>query len=227
MFTALERARKTDGREAGIVRGGRPRVSDASNEEMTRLQQQLEHAGEGAAPRRRRAVRPAGAAQEVSGPAHAGEESAAVRRGLERDRRHAQACEGARGLGAQEHDRGRGLQKQLDERSEGHAALQARYDEAHADWQHSLGDLRKEAERSAKPRPTQIEATHPRAAEAASSTRSTKQRQQHRPWRASSATPASACRTRVRPAVAQQLKRGELVHCEGCHRILYLERPTS
>ena len=36
----------------------------------------------------------------------------------------------------------------------------------------------------------------------------------------------SACRTRVRPALYQQLKRGELVYCEGCHRILYLE-PTQ
>ena len=75
---------------------------------MTRLQQQLDTLAQGAPPRRRRALRSAGAAQEVSGPAHAGEESAAVRRGLERDRRHAQACEGARGVGAQEHDRGGG-----------------------------------------------------------------------------------------------------------------------
>ena len=37
----------------------------------------------------------------------------------------------------------------------------------------------------------------------------------------------SACRTRIRPALFQQLKRGELVRCEGCNRVLYLERPTS
>jgi predicted nucleic acid-binding Zn-ribbon protein len=37
----------------------------------------------------------------------------------------------------------------------------------------------------------------------------------------------SACRTRIRPALFQQLKRGDLVHCEGCHRILYLEGPSS
>ena len=37
----------------------------------------------------------------------------------------------------------------------------------------------------------------------------------------------SGCRTRVRPAVMQQLKRGDLVHCEGCSRMLYLETPTS
>jgi predicted nucleic acid-binding Zn-ribbon protein len=32
---------------------------------------------------------------------------------------------------------------------------------------------------------------------------------------------------RVAPAVMQQLKRGDLVHCEGCSRILYLEMPPS
>ena len=37
----------------------------------------------------------------------------------------------------------------------------------------------------------------------------------------------NACRTRVRPQVAQQLKRGELVHCESCSRILYVETPQS
>jgi predicted nucleic acid-binding Zn-ribbon protein len=37
----------------------------------------------------------------------------------------------------------------------------------------------------------------------------------------------NGCRTRVRPAVLQQLKRGDLVHCEGCSRILYLESPPS
>lgn len=31
------------------------------------------------------------------------------------------------------------------------------------------------------------------------------------------------CRVTVRPAVAQQLRRGELMRCEGCRRILYLE----
>ncbi|HEX8153740.1 MAG TPA: C4-type zinc ribbon domain-containing protein, partial [Thermoanaerobaculia bacterium] len=37
----------------------------------------------------------------------------------------------------------------------------------------------------------------------------------------------SGCRTRIRPMVMQQLKRGDVVFCENCRRILYLERPTS
>lgn len=117
-----------------------------------------------------------------------------------------------------------GFQKQLDERSDGHSALQARYDTAHADWQHSLSDLRKEAD-ELRGKAAQIEST---LAERLKNEfqKIYRQRQQVAVARVASDT-CSACRTRVRPAVAQQLKRGELVHCEGCHRILYLERPTS
>lgn len=116
------------------------------------------------------------------------------------------------------------LQKQLDERSDGHSALQARYDTAHADWQHSLGDLRKESEQL-RGKATQIEATIPERLKMEFH-KIFRQRQGIAVSRVASDT-CSSCRTRVRPAVAQQLKRGELVHCEGCHRILYLERPTS
>jgi len=116
------------------------------------------------------------------------------------------------------------FQKQLDERSDGHAALQARYDTAHADWQHSLSDLRKEADQL-RAKASQIESTLPERLKN-EFLKIYRQRQQIAVARVTSDT-CSACRTRVRPAVAQQLKRGELVHCEGCHRILYLERPTS
>lgn len=116
------------------------------------------------------------------------------------------------------------LQSQLDERKEGHAELQGRYDAAHAEWQASLGDLRKEADQL-RAKAAQIEATIPPRL-LAEFQKIYKQRQQLAVARVVSDT-CSACRTRVRPQVAQQLKRGELVHCEGCHRILYLERPTS
>ncbi len=116
------------------------------------------------------------------------------------------------------------LQKQLDERSEGHSALQARYDAAHAEWQHSLGDLRKESEKL-RAKATQIESTIPERLKNEFH-KIYRQRQQVGVSRVAIDT-CSSCRTRVRPAVAQQLKRGELVLCEGCHRILYLERPTS
>ncbi len=119
---------------------------------------------------------------------------------------------------------GEALQKQLDERSDGHSALQARYDKAHAEWQHSLSDLRKESDQL-RAKATQIESTIPERLKNEFH-KIYRQRQQVSVSRVVSDT-CSSCRTRVRPAVAQQLKRGELVHCEGCHRILYLERPTS
>ncbi len=57
------------------------------------------------------------------------------------------------------------FQTQLDARSGGHAELQARYDKAHAEWQHSLSDLRKEAEQL-RAKTVQLEAALPRAREA-------------------------------------------------------------
>jgi len=117
-----------------------------------------------------------------------------------------------------------GLQTQLDARKGGHADLQSRYDTAHDEWQHSLGDLKKEAEDLRK-KAEKIESTVPDRLKNEFH-KIYRQRQQIAVARVGSET-CSACRTRVRPQVAQQLKRGELVHCEGCHRILYLERPTS
>jgi uncharacterized protein len=117
-----------------------------------------------------------------------------------------------------------GLQGQLDTRKGGHADLQARYDAAHAEWQASLGDLRKEAD-ELRAKAQGIEKTiQPRLL--AEFQKIYRQRHQIAISRVNGDT-CSTCRNRVRPQVAQQLKRGELVHCEGCHRILYLERPTS
>ena len=116
------------------------------------------------------------------------------------------------------------LQGGLDERRAGHDELQARYDAAHEAWQHSLGDLRKESE-ELRAKISRVESTLPDRLRN-EFYRIYKQRQQVAVARAANDT-CSSCRTRVRPAVAQQLKRGELVHCEGCHRILYTERPSS
>jgi hypothetical protein len=117
-----------------------------------------------------------------------------------------------------------GLQKQLDERKSGHADLQARHDAAHEQWQHSLGDLKKEAD-ALRAKAAAIEATIPERLRNEFQ-KIYKQRQQVAVARVVSET-CSSCRTRVRPQVAQQLKRGEMVRCEGCHRILYLERLPS
>jgi uncharacterized protein len=116
------------------------------------------------------------------------------------------------------------LQQQLDARNDGHADLQARYDAAHAEWQSSLGDLRKEAEALRK-KASQIEATIPERLRTEFQ-KIYRQRQQVAVSRVERES-CTSCRTRVRPQVAQQLKRGELVHCEGCHRILFLEKVQS
>jgi predicted nucleic acid-binding Zn-ribbon protein len=116
------------------------------------------------------------------------------------------------------------LQTQLDGRRGGHDELQSRYDAAHAEWQSSLGDLRKEAEQL-RGKASAIEATIPPRL-LNEFKKIYKQRQQVAVSPVASDT-CSGCRTRVRPQVAQQLKRGELVHCEGCHRILHLGSPAS
>ena len=116
------------------------------------------------------------------------------------------------------------VQKQLDERREGFDDLKSRYDAAHDAWQSSLGDLRGEIE-TLRAKQEQIE-----------SRLSDKLKREF--WQIAKGRggvgvarivgdTCSACRTRVRPALSQQLKRGELVHCEGCYRILYLERVAS
>ena len=113
------------------------------------------------------------------------------------------------------------VQKQLDERKAGHSDLKSRYDQAHAEWQASLGDLRKEAE-ALKKKAAAIEAQLP-ARLRDEFHKILRQRHNLAVVRAINES-CTACRSRVRPALMQQLKRGELVYCEGCHRILHLEK---
>ncbi len=116
------------------------------------------------------------------------------------------------------------LQTQLDERKSGHETLKKRYDEAHAQWQESLGGLRKEAE-ELKKRAEAIERTLP---ERLRNEFHKIFRQRHHVAVAHVVKEScSSCRTRIRPALMQQLMRGELVHCEGCYRILYLGKSSS
>ncbi len=116
------------------------------------------------------------------------------------------------------------LQKEHDELAAGSVDLKARWDAEHEAWQHSLGDLRAEVQQL-KARAANIEGTLPERLRREFH-RIFKQRQNVAMSRVV-ADSCSGCRTRVRPAVLQQLKRGDLVHCEGCSRILYLEMPTS
>ena len=113
------------------------------------------------------------------------------------------------------------IQQQLDARKAGHGDLKARWEQAHAEWQSSLGDLRSEAA-ALKKKAAGIEAQIPQRLRDEFH-KVFKQRQGVAVARVASDS-CSSCRTRVRPALLQQLKRGELVRCEGCHRILFLEK---
>lgn len=117
-----------------------------------------------------------------------------------------------------------GLQKQLDERKAGHDELKGRWDAAHAEWQSSLGDLRKEAE-GLRARAAKIESELPPRLKN-EFYKIFKQRH-HVAVAPVVNDSCGACRTRIRPALMQQLKRGELIFCEGCRRILYPEKTTS
>jgi uncharacterized protein len=116
------------------------------------------------------------------------------------------------------------LQKDLDERRAGSADLKSRWDAAHEAWQHSLGDLRTEVDQL-KGRISKIETALSDRLKR-DFYRIFKQRQNVGVARVVNDS-CSACRTRVRPALYQQLQRGDLVYCEGCHRILYYEKASS
>jgi uncharacterized protein len=116
------------------------------------------------------------------------------------------------------------IQGQLDERRTNFEPLKALHDEEYAAWQSSLGDLRTEIA-ELKTKQEQIESQIPPRLKN-EFWRVAKQRNNLAVARVDFDS-CSACRTRVRAMVAQQLKRGETVQCEGCRRILYLERPTS
>ncbi|MDQ6801832.1 MAG: C4-type zinc ribbon domain-containing protein [Acidobacteriota bacterium] len=116
------------------------------------------------------------------------------------------------------------LQNDLNQRQAASGDLKSRWDEAHAAWQHSLGDLRAEVEKLKE-----------RAASVESKVPDRLKREFHQIFKQRQGVAVariindscSACRTRIRPALFQQLKRGELVRCEGCNRLLYLERTQS
>ncbi len=199
------------------------REYQSANEEMTRLQQQLEVLGK----ERRRVDGELSDQQELL-KKYQGQlmqvknqqQYAAAWKEIDATRKHVKELEESVLKNMTEAD---GLQSQLDERQGGHDELQSRYDTAHGDWQHSLGDLRKEADALRK------------KAEALEATLSPRLKNEFqkifRQRQGVAVSPVvnntcSTCRTHVRAMVAQQLKRGELIHCEGCHRILYVG-PTS
>jgi len=117
-----------------------------------------------------------------------------------------------------------GAQQQLDEGRGGFGDLEQRYQRAHEAWQHSLGDLRAEIE-TLRGKIELIEQSVPEALK----------REFHKIFKQRQGIAVApvinescgACRVHIRPAVSQQLKRGEMVFCEGCRRLLYGEKVAS
>jgi predicted nucleic acid-binding Zn-ribbon protein len=102
--------------------------------------------------------------------------------------------------------------------------LKSRFDQEYAVWQTSLGGLRQEIEAIQQKR-TGIEEGIPEKV----------RRQFHRIFQQRQgvavarivADSCSGCRVRLVPSAAQQVRRGELVSCEGCGRIIYFEKASS
>jgi predicted nucleic acid-binding Zn-ribbon protein len=199
------------------------REFQGANEEMTRLDEQLE-----ALARERRRVEGELSDQQELLKKYQGtlmqvknqQQYAAAWKEIDATRKHVKELEESdlKNMGEAE-----GLQKQLDDRKESFSGLQARHDAEYAAWQGSLSDLRAEAEQL-RARAAKIEATIPEPLKLEFH-RIYKQRHHIGVAQVINDT-CSACRTRIRPALAQQLKRSEMVHCEGCHRILYLEKAS-
>jgi uncharacterized protein len=192
---------------------------ERSNEDMERLQGQLEQMGK----ERRRVDGELSDQQELL-KKYQGQlmqvknqqQYAAAWKEIDATRKHVKELEESVLKNMTEAD---GVQAQLDERKAGYDDLKNRYDAAHEQWQHSLGDLRGEAEELRK-KVAMIEASIPERLRTEFH-KIYRQRGQIAVTRVERDS-CSACRSRVRPALAQQLKRGDLAHCEGCHRILYI-----
>jgi predicted nucleic acid-binding Zn-ribbon protein len=198
------------------------REYQSSNEEMARLNQSLETMG-----KERRRVEGELSDQQELLKKYQGQlmqvknqqQYAAAWKEIDATRKHVKELEESALKTMTEID---GVQRQLDERKAGFDDLKSRHDAAHDAWQSSLGDLRAEAEALRK-KADQLEAALPDA----------QRREFQRTFKQRGGIAVSkvindsctTCRTRIRPALSQRLRRGEIVICEGCHRILYLEKP--
>jgi uncharacterized protein len=104
------------------------------------------------------------------------------------------------------------------------APIREKYEEQYREWQDSLAGIREEAER-VREKISQIETLIPE----------TLKKQfyrifEHRQGVAVTTienNACNACRFKVRPAVSQQVKRGEVIFCDQCRRIIYVERVVA
>lgn len=116
------------------------------------------------------------------------------------------------------------LQAQIATRREREAELAEVHDREYAEWQGSLGDLRREADE-----------TRAKAETIESGIPAPLRRQFHQILRQRQGVAMARvigdacgeCRVRLRAQSIQQLRRGEVVTCDGCRRFYYLEKVAS
>lgn len=101
--------------------------------------------------------------------------------------------------------------------------LEQEHKASYESWQSSLGDLRSEAEEVRK-RIEEIGKTVPPAV-LREFHRVAEQRGGVAMARVTRSS-CEGCRVNIRPALYQQLRRGELTRCEGCRRMLFVETET-
>ena len=116
------------------------------------------------------------------------------------------------------------IEGQLEERRTFLEPVKKRWDESYEVWQHSLSDLRTEIARLREDASRLEQQIPPNVR--ADFQRIYKQRQGISVALVVGQS-CDSCRSHIRPQALQQLRRGELVHCEGCRRILYIEGPSS
>lgn len=115
-------------------------------------------------------------------------------------------------------------QKAIDQLKETHVEVKERYDLEYEVWQSGLGDLREEIEKI-RQRITNVESTLPEPLKK-EFYRIFKQRQGIAVSKVENDA-CSVCRFKIRSQAVQQLRRGEVITCEGCRRIFYYERAAS
>ncbi len=111
------------------------------------------------------------------------------------------------------------IDRQVAERTEADSGLKASHEAEYKEWQDSLGDLRKEVA-EIKSRLAEAEKKVP-APLLRQFQQILKQRQGQAVARVIQDA-CSGCRFKLRSQALQQLKRGELITCEGCRRFCYL-----
>lgn len=115
-------------------------------------------------------------------------------------------------------------ENQLKSLQESSVPLKSRFDQEYEAWQTSLGGLRAEIE-AIRQNVSGIEQAIPENI----------RHQFHRIFRQRQGVAVarvlnescSGCRVRLRPSAVQQVRRGEVVSCEGCGRIIHFERAIS